>query len=47
MKDMERQHILRILDLTNWNQTEAARILGIGYNTLWRKMKEFNIKKPG
>jgi DNA-binding NtrC family response regulator len=46
MKDMELQHIARILEMTNWNQTETARILGIGYNTLWRKMKEFKVKKP-
>ncbi|HUT51924.1 MAG TPA: sigma-54 dependent transcriptional regulator [bacterium] len=46
MKDVEMQHIIRTLENTRWNQTEAARILGIGYNTLWRKLKEYNIKKP-
>jgi len=47
MKDVELQHIIRVLEMTNWNQTETSRVLGIGYNTLWRKMKEYNIKKPG
>jgi len=47
MRDMERLHIQRVLERTNWNQSEAAKLLGIGYNTIWRKMKEYNIKKPG
>jgi DNA-binding NtrC family response regulator len=47
MKEMEMHHIIRILQSSNWNQTEAAKILGIGYNTLWRKLKEYGIKKPG
>jgi len=47
MKELEEYQVRRILEMTNWNQTEAARLLGIGYNTLWRKIKEFKIKKPG
>jgi two-component system, NtrC family, response regulator HydG len=47
MRDMERIHIQLVLERTNWNQSEAAKLLGIGYNTIWRKMKEYNIKKPG
>ncbi|MFO8056410.1 MAG: sigma-54 dependent transcriptional regulator [bacterium] len=46
MKDMELFQIKRVLEMTNWNQTETSKILGIGYNTLWRKMKEYGIKKP-
>jgi len=46
MKEMEKIHIIRILEAAGWNQTEASKILGIGYNTLWRKMKEYGIKKP-
>jgi DNA-binding NtrC family response regulator len=46
MKEMEKIHIIRILETAGWNQTEASKILGIGYNTLWRKMKEYGIKRP-
>lgn len=46
MKEMERRHIIQVLGETRWNQTEAAKILGIGYNTLWRKIKEYDLKKP-
>lgn len=46
MKEMELFQIKRVLEMTNWNQTETSKLLGIGYNTLWRKMKEYGIKKP-
>jgi len=46
MKEMEKAHIIRVLETARWNQAEAARALEIGYNTLWRKMKEYGIKKP-
>ena len=46
MKDIEKKHIISVLDITSWNQTEAAKMLGIGYNTLWRKIKSYEIKKP-
>ncbi len=46
MKEMELYQIKRVLEMTNWNQTETSKLLGIGYNTLWRKMKEYGIKKP-
>ncbi len=42
LKEMERQHIRSVLDACGGNKAEAARILGIGYNTLWRKLKECN-----
>ncbi len=43
LKDMEKLHIEHILQDCHWNQSEASRRLGIGYNTLWRKMKEYRI----
>jgi len=39
LDDVERQHIIRIMEKTNHNQTEAAKILGISRSTLWRKLK--------
>ncbi len=36
--DLERAHILRVLEECGGNQSRAARRLGIGRTTLWRKL---------
>jgi len=36
---MEKEHILRVLDGCEGSQSEAARVLGIARNTLWRKLR--------
>jgi DNA-binding NtrC family response regulator len=46
METMEQAHIIRVLEHCQWNRSRAARELGIGYNTLWRKMKRYGIKQP-
>jgi DNA-binding NtrC family response regulator len=46
LKKVEREHILATLDKTSWNRTEAAKILGIDYKTLYNKMREHNISEP-
>ncbi|PAW92585.1 sigma-54-dependent Fis family transcriptional regulator [Mucilaginibacter sp. MD40] len=43
LASVERQHIKRILDRTNGNKTETARLLGIGLTTLYRKIDEYKI----
>jgi DNA-binding NtrC family response regulator len=40
---MEKEHITRVLEYTNWNKTKAARILGINRKTLLEKRKKYNI----
>jgi PAS domain S-box-containing protein len=35
--------ILAALQANRWNRSETARALGIGRNTLWRKMKRFRL----
>jgi transcriptional regulator of acetoin/glycerol metabolism len=42
----ERDAIVKALQQGNGNQTRAARILGMGRNTLWRKMKKYGIDSP-
>lgn len=37
---IEQQHILRVLRHTQGNKTEAARLLGIGLTSLYRKLNE-------
>ena len=43
----ERQYILRALERSRWNQSNAARLLGIHRNTLLQKMKALNICENG
>lgn len=40
LEEMERRHIEMVLRSCNHNQAKAARVLGIGRNTLWRKLKK-------
>jgi two-component system response regulator AtoC len=42
--EFERHYILRVLEKTRWNQTEAARMLGIHRNTLLGKMEALRIR---
>ncbi len=41
LKEVERLHILETVRACNDNYDEAARVLGIGRTTLWRKLKEY------
>jgi two-component system response regulator HydG len=46
LEAMEKVHIRRVLEHCRWNRSRAARELGIGYNTLWRKIKKYGIEPP-
>lgn len=39
LEDVELEHIRRVLRKCKNNQAKAARMLGIGRNTLWRKLR--------
>ena len=41
LADVERRHIQRVLEKMGGNRKETARVLGIGANTLWRKLKQY------
>jgi two-component system response regulator HydG len=41
LREVERQYILETVDVCQGNYDEAARVLGIGRTTLWRKLKEY------
>jgi len=45
LKMMEKAHILRILEQTNWNISKAAREMDIDRQTLYNKMNKYAIKK--
>ena len=40
----ESRAILHALEKTSWNKARAARLLGMSRRTIYRKIKEFNIK---
>jgi len=40
---VEKQHIQKVLQHTNGNKTEAARLMNIGLTTLYRKIEEYKI----
>lgn len=42
---MEEDHIVRVLRYTDWNKSEAAKILGITRQTLDNKIKKYKIKE--
>ena len=43
LRDLERQYIMRVMETTNGNKTEAARILGVDRTTLYRKLEEYKV----
>lgn len=44
LEDVEKEHILEILNYTNWNKQKAAKLLGIGLRTLYRKIEKYNLR---
>ena len=45
-QEIERTHILETLERLDWNTTQAAKQLGIGRTTLWRKLKRYRGEDP-
>lgn len=43
LQDQEKEHILNVLEITDGNRTEAAKMLGIDRVSLWRKLKKLGI----
>jgi formate hydrogenlyase transcriptional activator len=49
LQDVERQHILRVLEQTGWRvagKNGAAKILGLKPTTLEARMKKLGINRP-
>jgi len=42
LEEVEKAYILSVLEKNNGNKKLTAEQLGIGYNTLWRKLKKYN-----
>jgi two-component system response regulator HydG len=45
LEALERRHVLAVYDACGKNASEAAKRLGVGRNTLWRKLKSFGVKQ--
>jgi DNA-binding NtrC family response regulator len=46
LRQFERQFIFRVMERVEWNQTHAARILGLHRNTLLWKLQTLGITRP-
>jgi two-component system response regulator HydG len=46
LADMEREAILKAIRILNGDKLQAAKLLGIGKTTLYRKLKEYGIEDP-
>lgn len=47
LEDMERLHISKTLAYHDWNKSRTASVLGIERSTLDRKLKRYDIQRPG
>jgi two-component system NtrC family response regulator len=43
LREVEREHIVKVLNFVNGRRTKAAEMLGIGRKTLYRKLQSLNI----
>ena len=43
LEDMEKEHIMKVLDETGGNQCKAAEVLGINRKTLYKKIHKYNL----
>lgn len=44
--ELEKQHVIRVLNNTKWHKGKACEILGVSRPRLRRMMQHFNIKEP-
>ena len=50
LDELERTHILSVLELCEGQKTKAAAMLGINRTTLWKKLRQYGIEateRPG
>ncbi len=45
LKDMERMHIQQVLEETDWNIAQSAKLLEIDRTTLYNKIRKYELKK--
>ena len=45
LADVERAHVLRMLDKADWNISQAARMLEVDRVTLYNKIKKYGLRR--
>jgi DNA-binding protein Fis len=43
LDELERAHILKVLELCEGQKTKAAQLLGINRTTLWKKLRQYGL----
>jgi DNA-binding NtrC family response regulator len=46
LAEVERRHVVRVLEAAAWNKARAARILEVDIKTLNKKIRDFNLGRP-
>ncbi|MBN2060470.1 MAG: sigma-54-dependent Fis family transcriptional regulator [Deltaproteobacteria bacterium] len=46
LKEVERSHILQVLNANSWNISRSSEILDIDRSTLYNKIKRYGLRKP-
>ena len=44
--EVEKSHIINVLEKKKWNITSASKLLGIDRVTIYKKLKQYGIKRP-
>lgn len=45
LQDLEKRHLVRVLEETGWQKRKASSILGINTSTLYRKLQRYGLEK--
>ena len=46
LKELEKKTIIQVLQKVNYNKAEAARMLNLEWNALYRRLKKYGIQFP-
>ncbi len=46
LAEVERRHIAAVLEMTGWNKSQAARLLGLGRRTLYERIAHYGLVPP-
>ncbi len=46
LDDLDRLYIEAVLESTDWNKSQASKLLGIERTTLDRRLKKYGLKRP-
>ncbi len=46
LREIEKEHITKVLENNGWNITRSSRLLGIDRSTLYNKIRRYHIRRP-